>query len=820
MHRSQYYGHLKKLLLAFIFLACLGLAGYFFYKQKYAVQSYFAFFPASAKVLVYSQNAAKDFAVLKKETAFGPLTNTSVFKRFDEEFFFLKVKLSHHTDLQSFFDGRVVSGAYLNEEGGNWIWLFQAKEGEEFEAIFESLAKELKALKDIRWTERKTEAGNIIDAVWLPSGKTLSVHLWEKGLVLSKSAAAVESYAFRKKEGKSLANNLTVDGTDPQLYYKTAEKIWVGGAVRQEKGLWIASREKGAIQELERPDSTLLNGNSLGWQWCSSRILHWRKSATERFPITQIANSGKEWAEAIVEISGGNGTEKIWFTTRSGALPGELQDIQEGGDKANWARLPGDTAYWALEYENTWVFSRRLSVLKQWLADVESGRTLTKSPLFGNIKELISNQLTAGEGVFPARWKTHNHGNFLADSFAQSPNWAALGAFYSNSGDGFLVLSTVPTPTSQPKTDSVLREETWQEPISSWPLLFRNEYLSGWDVLVSDRLKNAVWFPKNRRPLSLSDSLSSAFTHVFQSGKGEKKLLWFLGETQAIQIQASALAKIPPTYSLTELPGKSKGVFLPDAQGGCWIFYTQSQGWHIMKPDQAIHEWIPKVNSESIGVPIENLAGFELEGKKWLHWINDKNEAIWLDASGNLSPGFPIQLGRSWPNTFIENEGSLKDSRIIWVDKQGKQFSYNLSGDLIDTLQYLRKTPTEEFRLVADALQRTYVSLATDDKQGYRIIGPDRKTWAEFKLPGKTQEWVFAYYAMSADNQSFTCFNPKTKQAGIIFLKSSPIQARWFQATAPLKLLYSEHSRLWQIYLVNATKFRLISIPPPSPQIR
>lgn len=803
-----------KKVIGLVFVLCLVVAVWYWwqYNQKDELGP-LHYFPENAQILVASQSAASCFNKFKNQPDFKPLVASQPFKRLESEFFFLKIKLGHHTPIASFFENRKIAGAYLPEEGGQWVWLFQVKDGEDFVSLFQKLAQELRSLKDIRWTERRTEAGSIIDAFWNKDGRKVSVFLWEEGLVLSHSTSAIESFAIRKKEN---AKNIKLPKvwdvkTNLGLWYKMPNGSFIGGAIQKENNLWVAKTPTLATEPIASAKP-----NTLGWDWCTSRMLHWEKRADTAFPIASLNNLKGTWAWAEVESSGGNGTQKIYFTAKQGPLIGQVQDLPEGDEKAQWSRLDGDTPFWLLEYENTWAISQKLSVLRQWLADRETGRTLINSPQFGKLGSLLVGNPQQGTGIFPSRWKTHKSGIALADSFPLLGNWPAIAAFHSTNEAGFLVLCpTMFNNLALPK-DSIIRQETWSQNLKGQPLLFRNESLSGWDMLISDQEKNAVWFPKNRKPQSLADSLSSFFTHIFSAGKGSQKQYYFLGEKQVMQIEAPALAKIPPKYQLTELPGFSKGVFLPDSKGGRLIFYTQGQGWHQLDANQTITEWIPQAGEKAIGVPVENLMGFEIEGRKILYWVNNQNEIICLDDKGSFLPQFPLPMGRAFPQTFIENEGSLKDSRLFWLTKSGKLFTYNLEGQLKDTIQFIRKDPSETFKLIPDALQRTFIALATDDKQGFRIVGPNTKTWAQFRLPGKMEQWQFTYYAMSADNQAFACFNPQTKQAGIIFLKSEPIQAKWFTATAPLKLLYSEHTRLWQIYLVNETKFQVISIPPPA----
>ena len=181
-----------------------------------------------------------------------------------------------------------------------------------------------------------------------------------------------------------------------------------------------------------------------------------------------------------------------------------------------------------------------------------------------------------------------------------------------------------------------------------------------------------------------------------------------------------------------------------------------------------------------------------------------------MNRRGENMPGFPLEVaGRFEGKAYVELGADLGKTTITILSLEGRLIQFNLAGNVVSTEQLYRPTQESVFRLINDALGKTYL-IARQDLS--RLVLMDRdKTEMLSKDYLSTEKLEVQYYNFSSANQVYAVTDRVQGFTYVYDTDGELISARPIDSEQEIGLMYYDAQSNYEIFAVSGNTFKKLS---------
>ena len=261
---------------------------------------------------------------------------------------------------------------------------------------------------------------------------------------------------------------------------------------------------------------------------------------------------------------------------------------------------------------------------------------------------------------------------------------------------------------------------------------------------------------------------------------------------------------LPVTYKIKNASvidyDKSKRYrfMLADERGNLYLYNKQGinlEGWtpRVLPGRLALEPFHLRVRAKDVIIAIQN------DGI--VHLVNRRGENM---------PGFPLEVeGRFEGEVYVQLGADLSKTVITMLSTEGRLIQFNLAGDVISTDQLYRPTQESVFKLVNDALGKTYL-IARQDLSRLVLMDKD-ETEVLSKDYLSTEELSVQYYNFSSSNQVYAVTDRVQGFTYVYDTDGELISARPIDSEQEVGLMYYDAQRKYEIFVVTGNTFKRLS---------
>ena len=378
-------------------------------------------------------------------------------------------------------------------------------------------------------------------------------------------------------------------------------------------------------------------------------------------------------------------------------------------------------------------------------------------------------------------------------------------SFYSN----ILLLHSKAIKTKAKNNIKVNKSLAFNHPLTTRPFVVKNHNTNLLETLVQDSLNNLHLIGNNGKKLwtlSLDDQLLGKVSQI--DYYKNKKLQYFLVTKHTLYI-VDRLGNIIESFP-KPLPF--------EAVSAAVIDYDNSKNYRFLIND--IKGNIYLLNKQ--GEPLEGWAPLEVEGihsfTPFHQRVRGRDGFIYLLRNGILNmvsrraekiKGFPLELdGVFETRSFVSIGTDYKTTYITVVSKDGKVVEVNFKGELLTENQLFKQTKDAEFRLVPDALNKTFIlvrqeknRLAILDNEGTEMFSKDYLSDGQLKVQ---------YYYFTPEKQVCAITDIDQGLTYLYTLNGELLNSVPINSSKEVGIIYSEVKNEYTLYTVSGDTFQIL----------
>ena len=319
---------------------------------------------------------------------------------------------------------------------------------------------------------------------------------------------------------------------------------------------------------------------------------------------------------------------------------------------------------------------------------------------------------------------------------------------------------------NQPQNYILVQNAFTQAPIATKPFVVRNHVNNRREVLLQDKLNYLYLIDENGKTLwrdSIAGAIQGKVSQIdyFNNGKLQyyfitKKALHIIDRlgnyVDGFPVQVQSGLDMYQTSVVDYDKSKRYRFLLADVEGNIYMFDKQGKN---------LTGWQPRrLNGRLATAPFH----IRVRGRDCIVGVEEDGVINMINRRGQMYPGFPIDLKDKINNPlFIDVGTGFGKSYFTTVTNSGQLVRINLEGAIIERKQLLRPTKDATFKLVIDALGRTYVigrqeqnRVSMLDRNGKEIFEKDYVASGEMRMQyydfGRGQQ----VFALTDKDQEFT----------------------------------------------------------------
>lgn len=180
-----------------------------------------------------------------------------------------------------------------------------------------------------------------------------------------------------------------------------------------------------------------------------------------------------------------------------------------------------------------------------------------------------------------------------------------------------------------------------------------------------------------------------------------------------------------------------------------------------------------------------------------------------MNRRGEFMPGFPIDLNaRIESDVFVKMGSDLSKTTLVTVSRDGRLMEFNLTGEVIQTNQLYKPTKDSRFRLVPDALGKSYIIVRRDLNRVVIVDQNLNEILAKDYL--SAEEMMVQYYDFNLENKLYAITDPVQ---GFTYLYNSAgelVNSQPIDSENEIGVLFSEADNLYKIYSTTGNSFKIL----------
>ncbi len=224
------------------------------------------------------------------------------------------------------------------------------------------------------------------------------------------------------------------------------------------------------------------------------------------------------------------------------------------------------------------------------------------------------------------------------------------------------------------------------------------------------------------------------------------------------------------------------------------------------KSGELLNGWNPRaVDGPLVAAP------FHLRVRKKDCFVAVQNDGtvFLLNRRGEALSGFPLELeGRL--NTGVDVKIGSDENTTIFsaITKSGLLIKFNMSGEIVETNQLYKPNKDSEFKIVSDALNKSYVVIRRDLNRVVILNEDGQELFAKDYLDAK--DMIMQYYDFSASNKLYVITD---KTQGFTYLYNEAgklINSRPIDSDHEVGIIFSEVRDYLKVYSTTKNQFRIL----------
>lgn len=468
------------------------------------------------------------------------------------------------------------------------------------------------------------------------------------------------------------------------------------------------------------------------------------------------------------------------------------------------------------------VFADRIDVIKGLLADIEIENTLGRSVEYSqfesttleesNFKIVINTTMVIDQLIDKSdgNWK-----DFLVKNQSALDDFRYVGIDFSALDDGFYSNVAINHNFSEPQaSDNALSLSgtsiALNYPIASKPYVVRSHVDNSREVMIQDSLNYIMLISTEGDKLWEKEVKGQIVSGVHQLDYYKNgKLQYFFTTHNHIYI-------IDRLGNLVE--GFPKEVDFKIA-GASVVDYDKSKRYRFLMHDErgnlylfskegiSLSGWDPKLLSNRLAAEPFHL---RVRGQDMIVAVQHDGVINVFNRRGVAKPGFPINLeGRFESDIYVKAGDDLSSTELSVVSKNGLLVSFNLLGEVKGSKQLYRPNEDSKFRLVVDALDKTYIVVRQDFNRLVFINGDGEEFLSKDYL--NDDDLSIQYYNFSRTNQLYVVtdmtqgFSYIYDESGIL-VSSRPIDSQF-----DVSMMYYDTKKSYEIFVTSGNTLKRLS---------
>ncbi len=468
------------------------------------------------------------------------------------------------------------------------------------------------------------------------------------------------------------------------------------------------------------------------------------------------------------------------------------------------------------------VFAKRIDAIKSLLADIEMENTLGRSVDYSafesttleesNFKVVINTSVImdqlAEEGQ--GNWQNFVVQNqpYLNDFKYVGIDFSALDDnFYSNISFSHTFSESLKTDDSEAISGTSI---ALNYPIASKPYVVRNHNDNSREVIIQDSLNYIMLISAQGDKLwekEIDDRIVSGIHQIdyYKNGKlqyffttsDQMYLIDRLGNTVE-DFPKSVEFKIAVAQVIDYDKSKRYRFLMNDERGNLYLF---------TKEGISLSGWDPKLMQDRLAAEPFHL---RVRGQDMIVALQHDGTVNVFNRRGVSKDGFPLKLeGRFNSDIHVKMGDDLSTTELSVVSKNGLLSRFNLLGQIVTAKQLYRPNEESAFRLVVDALKKTFIIVRKDFNRLVFINDGGEEFLSKDYL--SDDGLSIQYYNFSRTNQLYVVTDLVQGFSYIYDSRGTLITSRPINSQFDVSMMYYKSRKSYEIFVTSENTFRRLS---------
>ncbi|MFC5272206.1 hypothetical protein [Adhaeribacter terreus] len=181
-----------------------------------------------------------------------------------------------------------------------------------------------------------------------------------------------------------------------------------------------------------------------------------------------------------------------------------------------------------------------------------------------------------------------------------------------------------------------------------------------------------------------------------------------------------------------------------------------------------------------------------------------------LDEEGETYPGFPFSIRASVRSGMFGKAGSnLRKSEVTLVTLRGEVITFNLAGEILKRHQLVRPERNATFELIPENSGKSYL-IARQSLGRVTLLSPDFKLLLERNFFTSSRK-IVQYFLFGGDNVIYVITETGPQKTYLFDVKAQPVGNRVIENRNPVKLVYNDITREFQLYKIFGSELKKIT---------
>lgn len=465
------------------------------------------------------------------------------------------------------------------------------------------------------------------------------------------------------------------------------------------------------------------------------------------------------------------------------------------------------------------IFGNSISALKDLLDRIENEETWGRQSKYSEFMDKGLGEVNFSfvfntQQVWPSlienlnsTWSQYakDHANFLK-SFG-------LGAFqFSKIDDNFYTnIFLQKSPQKEVTVKSNIKTEVslaFNYPLISRPFVVRNHNTNLLETILQDSLYNVHLIANTGEKLwtlPVDGPISGTITQIdyFKN----RKLQYYFNTDKSTYV-VDRLRNTVESFPLKhDFELKSGGVIDYDNSKNYRFLVNDNLGniYLLDKRGDYLPSWSPlEVNGIHSFTPFHQ----RVRGRDSFIYLLRDGKLNMVSRKADVLKGFPLTLEGSFESEPYISLGTDYESTIISIiSTEGKLFKVNFQGELISESQLFKQSKDASFKLVPDALKKTYILARQEsnrvvilDNVGKELFTKDYLSSGELKIQ---------YYYFTPENQICVITDSDQELTYMYNLEGELLNSGPINSSEEIGIIYSENKNEFTVYSVWGDTYRV-----------